>query len=265
MQETTFIETLQESIAALRKELLAHPLYNKLESLEDLQLFTSRHVFAVWDFMSLLKALQRELTCVSSPWKPTASPASRRFINEIVLGEESDEDQYGQPISHFELYLKASEELGSDLSLLKRWLTDIESLKPGNSVLQLIEEADYLPKSIAEFMRFNFHSIEEQPLHVVASVFCFGREDLIPDMFRRFVEDLATKQQSSFETFIYYLDRHIEVDGDHHGPLALRLMEELCGQDAQKWQEATRAAQEALQKRQVLWQGILEEMQTGVF
>ena len=254
---SNFIVNLQTALAPVRQELLAHPVYQSLETLEDLQQFTQYHVFAVWDFMSLLKALQAGFTSVSSPWRPVGNPEIRRFINEIVLGEESDVDAQGRAVSHFELYLQAMRELGADTSLLERWLAQVEALKPGVSVLDLLAQADYLPEAVREFMTYTFTCIERLPLHSTAAVFTFGREDLIPDMFRRLVADLSQRQPERFETFIYYLDRHIEVDGDHHGPLSLRLMEEVCGQDPQKWAEAQEAAIQALKTRQILWEGIL--------
>ena len=96
---------------SLYTRLAAHPLYRSFHSVEDLRLFMESHVYAVWDFMSLLKTLHRGLTCVDTPWLPTSDASSRRLINEIVIGEESDEDE-GQPLSHFELYLMVMQAAG---------------------------------------------------------------------------------------------------------------------------------------------------------
>ena len=108
------IEAIELRLAPLRKQLAAHPLYPRIRTLDHVRLFMESHVFAVWDFMSLLKVLQRTLTCVDLPWVPTPFPVSRRFVNEIVLGEESDEYQ-GRPISHFEIYLEAMEQVKAQI------------------------------------------------------------------------------------------------------------------------------------------------------
>ena len=107
------LERLESRLAPLRKRLASHPIYAAIQSEQQLRLFMESHVFAVWDFMSLLKALQRSLTCVDVPWVPSRHAASRRFINEIVLGEESDEYQH-RPLSHFEIYLEAMQALDAD-------------------------------------------------------------------------------------------------------------------------------------------------------
>src|SRR5450432_3612099 len=95
---------LRAGIAPLRKKLIEHPIYWSITSPVKLRLFMEQHVFAVWDFMSLLKALQLSNTCTSAPWIPKEDRMVSRFVNEIVLGEESDEDGRGGYISHFELY-----------------------------------------------------------------------------------------------------------------------------------------------------------------
>lgn len=72
MEEIKHIET---ALAPLKRKLSQHPLYQQLSSLEDINTFMEDHVYAVWDFMSLLKALQRELTCVAVPWLPAPNPS----------------------------------------------------------------------------------------------------------------------------------------------------------------------------------------------
>ena len=98
------IDRLEEQIAQARGAVVKHPLYAALNSQPAIRTFMEHHVFAVWDFMSLLKSLQRNLTCVEVPWVPTGPTGSRHLINDIVLVEESDELRGGF-ISHFELYL----------------------------------------------------------------------------------------------------------------------------------------------------------------
>jgi hypothetical protein len=223
------LEVLEARIAPLRDRLASHPLYAGIQTARHLQTFMESHVFAVWDFMSLLKCLQRRLTCVEVPWRPTPFPECRRFINEIVLGEESDLFQ-GRPISHFELYLEAMRESGADTVPILNLL----------SVAQDVSGLD-------------LRTVEAP----VAAAFTFGREDVIPDMFRGLVRDLNAKLGGRFAKFQWYLERHIEVDGEDHGPLALRMIADLCGQNEQLWEEAGQAAETALVARLALWDGIL--------
>ena len=250
------LDTLQASLQDLRLALLQHPLYAKLQDLEDLRCFAEAHVFAVWDFMSLLKALQRELTSLDLVWQPKGSPSLRRFINEIVWGEESDVDEQGQATSHYELYLKAMKMMGADSSKIEAFRS---SLSAKESILPQIAAADLAPE-IKGFLSQTFACIERGRLHELAAFFTLGREDLIPDMFHCLVGRLAEQEPQRLEVFKYYLERHIEVDGDSHGPLARQLMEEVCGQDAQKWAEAQAAARLALQARLNLWSGIYQRL-----
>ena len=102
---------LQKSIEPFKKILRNHPINSYIISHEHLSLFMQNHVFAVWDFMSLVKKLQVELTSVDALWFPKGSGETRFLINEIVLGEESDIDPNGGYICHFDLYLRAMDEL----------------------------------------------------------------------------------------------------------------------------------------------------------
>ena len=183
---STQIDQLQAALSAQRTKLLAHPMYAQIKCIEDFQCFMEQHIFAVWDFMSLLKALQRNLTCVEVPWAPKGSPITRRFINEIVLGEESDLDQDGKVLSHFEMYLEAMQQIGADtlpIHQLTEWLSYGKTLDEALYQLEIREET-------RAFVRFTFDIIDSGQLHKIAALFTFGREDLIPDMFIEILREM---------------------------------------------------------------------------
>jgi len=248
------INDILNELDSLRQELINHPLYKSVNTKEDVQLFTQQHVFAVWDFMSLLKALQLHLTCVSLPWTPSSNPTTRRFINEIVFGEESDIDQHGITMSHYEMYLAAMEQIGADSSQMNHFC---DLIQEGNTIAETFEQVN-APKEVQEFVEFTFEVIATQKPHIIAAVFTFGREDLIPDMFIEIVKGLNT--DSKIDKLIYYLERHIELDGDEHGPISLKMVEELCGEDQLKWDEALLYSKKALQHRIFLWDVITEKI-----
>lgn len=254
---TKELNKLISDIEPFRMELLAHPLYSELNSLEAIQIFMKQHIYAVWDFMSLLKALQINLTSVELPWRPNGSASTRRLINEIVLGEESDLDKSGNPVSHFELYLKAMEQIGVDtaevLSFVQR--SDLNTVKSDLEHLTI-------SKNTIDFVSFTFQKIKENKPHELAALFTFGREDLIPDMFIEIVKTVEKQTGNSLSDLIYYLERHIEVDGGEHGPMSLQMIQELCGNDELKWYEATQVSIDALKMRMHLWNGVLKEIKT---
>jgi hypothetical protein len=210
------------------------------------------HVFAVWDFMSLVKSLQAELTCIQVPWLPKGNPAIRALINEIILGEESDIDQNGKACSHFELYLDAMREADCNVENINSFIQDIQS---GISVEQALQSGR-IPKAASDFVHHTFSVIKTGKPHIIAAVFTFGREDLIPDMFLPLIEELKKEYPSQFDTLQYYVQRHIDIDGGHHSHLALQMVQELCGNDAEKWKEAEYAVKAALQSRIALWDAI---------
>lgn len=245
-------EQLQEDISSLRAKLVEHPLYPKIESLAALKIFMEYHIFAVWDFMSLLKSLQNNLTCTSIPWQPVKDSNTSYLINEIVLGEESDVDEDGNRTSHFELYLKAMKQAGANTKGLDIIL---DQLNKGITIENILKDLN-VDAAIINFLRFTFDRIAENKPHVLAAIFTYGREDLIPDMFIAIVKDLNIKFPNQLDTLKYYLERHIEVDGEHHSILAYQMTESLCKTEAH-WKEATTAVEEALQVRIELWDSIL--------
>ena len=245
------IEKLTAYIAPARDRVVAHPLYPALDTHEAITTFMEHHVFAVWDFMSLLTSLQRSLTCVELPWVPTGPPASRRLINDIVLVEESDELRGGF-ISHFELYLDGMAQAGADRSAIDSF---IGKLRAGTGVPQALAAAR-VPAPSAEFVNTTWRFIQNAPVHCQAAAFAFGREDLIPDMFEQVVK-VNDNQGGRLDTFVDYLARHIEVDGEQHTPMAMQMLADLCGDDEGKWQDCGDTVTSALDARVKLWDGIL--------
>ncbi len=251
------IDTINTSIQTQKEALLQHPLYNKVQSIEDLHRFLESHVYAVWDFMSLLKALQSKLTCTTTPWFPTANTQTRYLINEIVVAEESDLTLDGRRQSHFEMYVEAMKDCGANTTEIEAFLTNLSSL---NNIFVAIKTSDLHP-NIKAFLDFTFRVIEEGKAHEIAAAFTFGREDLIPSMFTAILKNFqANFPETDLKKLIYYFERHIELDADEHGPMAMGMITELCGNDSKKWSEVEQISIAALEKRIGLWDAIEEQL-----
>ena len=246
------IEHLKATIEPLRQQIINHKVYGAISTIDDLKIFMQHHVFAVWDFMSLLKALQNNLTCTSVPWYPMGLAETRYLINEIVTGEESDLDLTGNRKSHYELYLDAMNQCGADTTAIQNVVSEVRS--KGN-VEQAFAEC-VAPLAAANFMQFTFSIVNSKMPHLQSAVFTFGREDLIPGMFISMVNDMHKKFPNQISVFKYYLERHIEVDGNHHSHLALQMTNSLCANNPQYWKEAEQASIKALEMRIALWDAV---------
>jgi len=250
-----FFEDLREIIAPLREALLQHPIYTEVNSIERLRAFMGTHVFAVWDFMSLVKRLQREVTCQRLPWMPPSSSRMSRFANEVVLGEESDLDPAGTPVSHFELYLRAMDEIGADTAAVKDFIAKVGSGTTWQATLKGLR----VPPGVTDFVNETLHCAIYGSVVEVASYFFFGREDVIPEMFKKLLA-LWSGGAAEVPHFAFYLERHIELDGDSHGPWAREMLISLAGNDADKWMEATEAARSSIISRIQLWDSFIAQL-----
>jgi hypothetical protein len=232
------LKKIQEHRSLLENHSLL--VTNTIQSVEDLRIFMKYHVFAVWDFMSLLKTMQHNVVPSGDLWLPTQGTRSdiARLINEIVLCEESDISPDGKSsISHFDLYLQAMMEVGADTSLIKDYLKKVEETGVTWGC----------PDIANEFVESTFKAIRGGP-HCAAASFCYGRETVIPSMFIRLLRQINVSNTDA-PKFHYYLERHIEVDSEDHGPMAENLVNYFCKNDPFLIYEAEQAAIEAITAR----------------
>ncbi len=246
-----------ENVKKLRKELATHPVYAAVTDMNDLTTFMQHHIYSVWDFMSLVKYLQNEIAPAQTPWIPFGDALVQRFINDIVLEEESDEGiplEDGTPTytSHFNLYAQAMEEVKVGSS------QDIRTFvaKVASDSLEEARKSIPIPSAAKAFMETTFSFIHSDKPHVIAAAFALGREHIIPEMFRALLDKMNISRDQA-AVFHYYLDRHIELDGDHHGPMSMRMLELLCESDETKIAEAEQAALTAIRARIKFWDGVL--------
>jgi hypothetical protein len=244
-------------VAGLRERLDRHPIYESLRTPEDLRIFMSHHIYSVWDFMSLIKYLQNAVAPAGWPWQPGADPTVQRFINELVLEEETDEagpDRPGEFSSHFALYLRAMREIGADADAPARFVA-----LAAREGLDAALAAGIAPPPAAAFTRTTFAFIGAGRPHVVAAALALGREHVIPAMFRAFLARMGISEQQA-PVFHYYLRRHIHLDEDFHAPLSLRLLQGLCAGDPVRIDEARAAAVQAVDARLAFWNGVCDAL-----
>jgi hypothetical protein len=250
-------------IQSFKSRLEQHPVYEAVRRIEDLRCFMQHHVYSVWDFMSLIKFLQQAVAPSRYPWVPSGDAAVRRFINELVLEEESDEapsvaggtTPYA---SHFELYCDAMREVGADY---RRPLAFVEAVTT-SGVARALESTSVPPPS-RQFTQTTFTFLDSGKPHVVAAALALGREHIIPCMFRSFLHRLGVTPAEA-PVFHYYLNRHVHLDEDFHAPLSLRLLNSLCADDRRKQEEAVSAAERAVDARILFWDGVLDAINAGV-
>ena len=247
-------------IEPISKRLEAHSVFSKLNTLDELRVFMEHHVFAVWDFMSLLKRLQEIYVPHGSPWVPQSEGNVVRFINEIVMEEESDQAYNSDGkryASHFEIYLDAMKEVGASTDSINYFLSEVRT-----SGLEKALNLSCVPSPSREFMNHTFELIDQGKGHEIAASFSIGRESIVPVMFKRILE-LTKIGVNDAPVFHYYLERHAHLDGEHHGPMALKLLDDLCANEPEKENEVILQVQSSLNARIKLWDGVILATESG--
>jgi len=240
-------------ITEKQKSLENHRAFSAIQNIDDLRVFMTWHVFAVWDFMCLVKRLQRDLTSVDLLWVPSDAPLAARLINEIVLGEESDEAPGGNYISHFELYLLAMKEVGADTEQIEKF---IDLIRMNTSVKEAMEKLSVNPY-IQDFVNNTINTVVNGNVYQVLGSFVFGREHVIPKMFRGLLDNWHIDVNDA-PMFVYYLKRHIELDGDEHGPAAIKIIQSLTKENQAAIQQLSCSALDAIDHRAILWDGMVK-------
>jgi hypothetical protein len=249
-------EISSEIIQSFKQQLEHHPVYEAVHSLEDLQVFMQHHVYSVWDFMSLIKYLQSAVAPATYPWVPRGDGDVRRFINELVLEEETDVALPGSEghTSHFMLYLAAMREIGADADMPARFVARV-----AEQGIDAALGSGLAPAPSAAFTRSTFDFLASGKPHTVAAALALGREHVIPSMFRAFLSRMGVSEAEA-PSFHYYLNRHVHLDEDFHAPLSLRLLDALCQGDSGRWREAEAAAAAAVDARILFWDGVLQAL-----
>jgi hypothetical protein len=243
-----------DTINQKKQQLEKHPLLitNVIQSKNDLKTFMEYHVFAVWDFMCLAKSLQKHIAPANDIWLPSKYNrcSAAHLINDIILHEESDNNISSGYISHFDLYLQAMTEIGADTKPILSFIEHVSQYGIDSAL-----QSNYHPKESIQFVESTFKFIKTNQPHIVASAFAFGRETVIPNMFKGILQQLNINDLEA-RRFHYYLERHIQIDGDEHGPASFNLVEELCENNPIKIVEAERAAINAIECRIKFWDSV---------
>ena len=267
-----------DAVLTRLRKLYSHPMGANMDSPRDVRIFMEHHIWAVWDFMSLLGSCQAALTPSRFPWQPIEDPEGARIISEISLEELTDKHPAGHHVSHFELYLEAMDKAGANqkpilhfLRLLdegKSWPKALESVHP-NRKKNLFSSQKRIPTAPRQAVEFTRSTLEicEGPLNRRIAAFTLGRETVLPKLFQKTLHLLTTVPAEStsqdpcdLSMLKYYLDRHIELDGDSHGPMCAELFHRYCMKDAATRSDTFYTLCEVLDQRIALWDAVEKRM-----
>jgi hypothetical protein len=246
-----FDRILQKVLPAQDK-ILNHQVYKEIENLDDLNLFLEYHVFFVWDQMSSLKAMQKDLTCMNVPWVPKRSPQTRKYINELVLNAEGNDLISETVLSEYESYLELMRESDADSSSIERLE---KSINRGENFKDLLDHLD-MPKVVKSYLDFTYKTIESKDAHKIAANFVFGKQSLIPHRLVKLLNELNKKFPVDLSLQIKYFESKVMKETGKIEDVAKKIFEELCGHDEEKWDDVAEVAERTLERRLQLWDDI---------
>ena len=222
--------------------LYDHPLYNSIKTPNHIRQYMYNQVWCVWDFMTLVKSIQLKLIPPSILWQPPKYPTLAAYIYEVLLTEETDKSiRQNENASHFQTYLEAMQQSKVDTKAIDKF---IELLRSGASFDKAITKCD-IHKEAREFVE-NTYAFANSELHISTAVFCLSREGIIPGIFNSLLSNLNLDKD--FQILNWYLNRHIYLDSESHGPLSIKLFKTVVD-TKKKEKEALEAALSALKAR----------------
>ena len=230
-------------VEGLQQLAAHHELYSKVTTLPRLRTFMEFHVWCVWDFMCLAKALQNRLGADTPYWTPPTYLDALKKMNGIVDEEETDVGPDGGITSHFEAYLGAMDEVGADATKIRMF---VGLLRDGVDPIEASRAVGANPAA-TEFIQSTL-AFTTKPSHVIAAVFAFSRERLVPRMLSSLLSTVRSHRIKA-DHLLWYIKRHIDLDDNHHGKASLEIYEDLTGSDAEKISEAMQMTAGAIESR----------------
>ena len=244
-----------QKVVSVADRTAAHPVFSLVTSLEQARTYMEFQVWCVWDFMCLAKAVQTGLGTFTIPWLPPKNGALLAAINEIISGEETDTGPDGKIASHFEIYLAAMHQAGADTTAINTFL---QALRDGVNWEAALHKSGAHPGSIRYVSGTIRTSLE--PLHRSVASFCLGREELVPMMLVTMLRNIPRLPE--LEMFRWYIQRHIALDAESHGPLSSDLFDSIAGVDAETRQDALKTAAWAIAERADYLDVIMTDLST---
>jgi radical SAM protein with 4Fe4S-binding SPASM domain len=232
-----------QGLQQAREAVVSHGVYAAASSPAVLRAFMESHVFAVWDFLALLRRLRGEIS----------QPASSGYLEEVLRAEESDLWEDGRSASHLDRYLEAMEEVGADTALFRAF----QSRLAAGDAPDVALEAVGAPWPVRHFVSDTLSWASNGDLAEVAAVYLYSREDVLPEIYQRLLT--VCEGQGEASRLVEYLERHLARYGEDTASQAKHIMDQITGQDPKVWDRAALAAERALLARKALWDGILAQ------